>query len=822
MKFQRYAKGYLFLLIGVHIFILVSCGTAQPRQEPASTPTAASETVCAGEKSKTAPLPDSGKTADGDYKDNIIISELCAKNKAGIRDGTGAFSDWIEISNLSGKSVLLADVYITDDPENPKKYKIPERTLEAGGCLLIFASGGVPLRDGEIHAPFKLSAEGETIALYAEEAGLIDSVTYDCLKAGRSLYKNHPGEPMRETCYTTPGYPNTDAGYEAYCNACNAAGPIQINEPLLPQSDGKCYDWVEIKNISSRPVRLNDYYITDKPEQREYTFPDTVLQPGEYFILICSGSEKTDASGYRHAGFSLNAESESLYLYKKQNQELIDWVWIEAVPCGASFGRQEQYGGFFYFTAPSPGRRNSGGVRKVCEEPQATLPEGVYETGGLTVALEASGTIYYTTDGSEPDRSAPKYTGPLLLSKSTVLRAIVYQDGKLPSRIKTCSYLLHSDTTLPVLSLVTKSDNLWSEETGIYVKGKYDNYYQDWERAASLAYFENGSGFALDCGLKMNGSGSRESDAKKSFKVNFRGKYGKSELEYDLFGNGVTSFDSLVLRAGEDYPSSIFRNELFTTFAGRYVPSLLVQTGKYCSLYINGEYFGIYYLQERLNEKYYAEHFGVPEDSVSVSEYKPDEGSDLDQILGFCSSRDLTEPENYRYVQSKIDIESMTDWFILEAYSGNTDVIQNVRYMKSDADGGKWKWAFYDLDWAFYFHKNAFEDLLTENLRETNQIIRPLLKNSEYRVYFLERLAYQIKNTLQNEKILAVIEEYERLLEPEIDRERALWGGSRSGWEQSVAELKAYITEQDRCGELIESITNVLRLTDQEVRKYFG
>lgn len=102
----------------------------------------------------------------------------------------------------------------------------------------------------------------------------------------------------------------------------------------------------------------------------------------------------------------------------------------------------------------------------------------------------------------------------------------------------------------------------------------------------------------------------------------------------------------------------------------------------------------------------------------------------------------------------------------------------------------------YDLDWAFYFHKNAFEDLLTENLRETNQIIRPLLKNSEYRVYFLERLAYQIKNTLQNEKILAVIEEYERLLEPEIDRERALWGGSRSrvGTERRGTESLYYGT----------------------------
>ncbi len=381
---------------------------------------------------------------------------------------------------------------------------------------------------------------------------------------------------------------------------------------------------------------------------------------------------------------------------------------------------------------------------------------------------------------------------------------------------------MNLDTTLPVLSLVTESDNLWSEETGIYVKGKYENYYQDWERDAALSYFDNGNGFNMNCGLKMNGSGSRESDEKKSFKLNFRGKYGKSELEYDLFGNGVTAFDSLVLRAGEDYRYSIFRNELFTTFARRYFPSLIAQCGKYCSLYINGEYFGIYYLQERLNEKFYAEHFNVSEDSVSVSEYKMEEGSDLYQIMQFAEDHDMTNPENYQYIQSKIDIESMTDWFILQAYSGNTDVIQNIRYMKTNVDSGKWKWVFYDLDWAFYFHKNSFEDLLEADLRKTNRMIKPLLLNSQYRNYFLERLAYHIKNTFKNVNVLKIADEYYKLLKPEIEKERAFLGGSQAGWEQSVMELRAYLTEHDRCGELIESITAVLNLTDSEGKRYFG
>lgn len=829
MKAKHWGILSIFLLVTIHIFLFSACGTAAPHRQEAR--------PAGAETSRSSPAPTPGETLKREsgpsptpapeYRNKIIISELCAKNSAGIRDTFGAFSDWIEIANLSAESLTLKNLSITNDETDKKKYRIPECVLEPGKSLLIFASGKNQAANAEFHAPFKLSAEGETISLYTENGDLLDRVTYRHLEENRSLYKNAPGCDMEETCYMTPGFPNTDAGYEAYCRSQKAAGPILIselavtNDTLLKQSDGKCYDWVEIQNISSQPVDIGKYSITDKIDQMKYSFPDLVIEPGGFFVLICSGAEKIDPSGYRHAGFSLNAASESLYLYENKTHTLIDWVHVEKAPYGASYGRKEGQGGFYYFTRPTPGAKNAEGRRKVCEEAKSSIPEGVYGEGTLKIAFQAAGTIYYTTDGSEPDQKSKKYTTPLTVTKSTVIRTIVFQSGQLPSKIKTYSYFIDPDTTLPVLSLVTENDNLWSAETGIYVKGNHENYYQDWERAASLALFENGKGFSMDCGLKMNGSGSRESDEKKSFKVKFRGKYGKKQLEYDLFGNGVTTFDSLVLRAGEDYRSSIFRNELFTTFARKYVPSLLTQAGKYCSLYINGEYFGIYYLQERFDEKYYAEHFDVPEESVSVSEYLPDPNSDLYDVMQFAKRNDMTKAENYRYIRSRIDLESMTDWFILEAYSGNTDAIQNIRYMKSDADGGKWKWAFYDLDWAFYFHKNAFQDLIAANLRETNAIIRPLLKNNEYKHYFLERLAYHIDTTFQEEKILSIIDAYETLLKPEIEKERALWGGSRSGWEQSVAQLRSFVTESDRSAELIESITEVLHLTGDEVRQYF-
>lgn len=761
-----------------------------------------------------------------DYTDKLIISEICPKNEAGILDMAGDFSDWIEITNISDSPLMLDGISITDDADQKNKFIFPKSEIASGESIVIFASGNLSTED-ELHAPFKLPAESGSVYLYDGAQNLIDSVEYKNAQAGHSFYKNACGDKMRETFYITPGYPNTDDGYEAYCRTIQTASPLAIselqvsNDSLLKQNDGKFYDWVEIVNTSKSAVRLSDYYITDKLGKRKYTLPDRTLNSGQYFVIICSGTEKADKSGYYHAGFALNAESESLYLCEKSGDKLIDFVHVEMVPYHGSYGRTiSSAGGFYYYTTPTPGRKNSNGVRKVCYEAESTVPEGIYDNA-VSVGFESEGTIYYTLDGSEPNTNSARYTGPIRLEKTTVIRTVVYKNGAINSRIKTFSYMINENATLPVLSLVTESDNLWSDETGIYVEGNYVNYYQDWEKFASLSYFDKeGNSFNINCGLKMHGGGSRESDRKKSFKVIFRGKYGQSELEYDIFGNGVTSFDSLVLRAGEDAPAAIIRNDLLTTFAEKYFPSLLTQSGKYCLLYINGDFFGIYYLEERFDEKYFAEHFGVSEDSVYMSDAEPNYDSDLYEVMHFANNRDLTAPANYKYVTDRIDIESMTDWFILQAYSGNTDFSSNVRYFKSDeitsasgnnrANDGKWKWAFYDLDWTFYFRQNAFEDMILADVCETNMIIKAMLRNSEYRAYFLERLSYHINNTLKDENILEILDGYASQLRPEIQRERSVWGGTKAGWESSLAALRSYISDYDRGAELLESITNVL------------
>lgn len=585
-----------------------------------------------------------------------------------------------------------------------------------------------------------------------------------------------------------------------------------LNDWYLKQPDGEYYDWVEIKNVSKKDINLSNFIITDKKNKMKYTLPNVVLKPNNLYVVICSDS---------NTGFALNSTSDDLFLYNKSGV-LIDSVHLENIPYGCSYGRMDFEENFYYFTKPTPLAKNASGVRGISSEAISNFTSGVYNIKSLTIELSAKGTIYYTTDGTEPTQKSPVYSKPITIKNNTVIRTLVYEKDKLPSRITTYSYIFNPDTTLPVLSLVTAPDNLWDEEIGIYVKGKYDNYFQDWERPASISYFGDDGTFSLNCGLKLNGEGSRQSDEKKSFKVLFKGKYGASSLKCDLFNNGIDEYDSLVIRAGEDYRYSVFRNEMVVAYAKKFFPSLVTRDGKYCSLFINGEYFGVYYLMERVTEKFISEKYNVEENEVIIEEFSPEKGGELEAIMNFCRSNDMSIKSNYEYITNKIDIESMTDWFILEAYSGNTDVTQNLKYVKL-GNNGKWKWVAHDFDWAFYSHENPFENLLVKSLWYTSYIIKPMLKNNEYKQYFIERLAYHTQNTFKDPaNLINIIDELYNIIEPEIAKERARWGGNIETWNKYVNDIKSYVIDHNRCQELVDSIANVFSLTQDDIKKYFG
>lgn len=797
------------LFIVLLCIIFAACGKSQPAPEATPVPTAAPT---------PQPTPEPTPYISPDA-DKIKISELMVKNDATLLDSDGEFSDWFELVNTSDSPVSLAGWRVSDG-EDKSGWSFPDVTIDAGGYLLVLASSKESAGT-ELHASFSLS-EDETLYLYAPENYLADSAPNVSTMADHSSVRRADGS-FEDCIWPTPGYSNDAEGYELFCAAHTATSPLVINEVMVyndsynRQPDGEYYDWVELKNVSEEPIMLAEYYLSDdKDNPMLWRLPERYLDPGALLVVHCSGNSDLSTSDTVHSNFSLNSTSERLYLTSAAQQRVTDYVWLHDIFKDWTVGRMDGQSGFFYLSSPSPWSGNRGNAyRYISDQPVSLGEDGIYnDVTSVSVELEGSGRIFYTTDGSRPDESSAEYTEPITLDKTTVIRAINVQDGAAPSRAITLSYIINENHTLPVLSLSTDSPSTFS---GIYYnKRKY------YEIPANISYFEDGSSFNIDCGLKMKGWTSLE-NPKKSMGVSFRGCYGDDMLDYDIFGSDVTEFSSLSIRAGQDYPLAIIRNELFQELCLEMGDNVPTQNSKYCILYLNGSYYGIYCLKEDFSKQYYASHNGVKKDDVTMLKSPVALNSEVYQeVFQFCRDNDMSLDENYDHICSVLDIDNVVDWFLIEGYTANSDVNGNMRYFKLN-DGGKWQIAFYDLDWTFNYASNCFTNITDSNREvQVSQLINRLLTNARFREQLLSRYSELVSTTLSNEHVLAKIDELQALLEPEVPRERDQWGSDVDGWHYRLDELRSFITNNDYANYSANKLCSMLGASSEQKMQYFG
>ena len=748
----------------------------------------------------------------------VIISEVQTSNCSAVLDSNGQLCDWVELYNPGKQAIVLDGMFLSDDETDPYKWQINDLTLEAGAYAVIPCTG----KKGNVgEATFALSKSGCTVILSGPVGNRIAQVECPAMEDDFSWQWVGEGAYI-QTTYISPGFENTKDGYYAYRGNQSVMGALAVwevmasNDRYLIQRDGEYHDWIELKNVSDTVIDLADYAISDSSgDQTWFWLPQKQLAPGELVIIICSGN--TELTGnYIHAPFTLNRDT--CWVYVTHNQQgLSDYVRVSGVPLMGSAGRVEGENGVFYFATPTPGKENSQGVTEITVDPFVETPDGIYnDVTDVTVVLSGEGQLYYTLDGSEPTMYSTLYTQPLVLTETTVVRVRSYEEGKLPSNVVTASYIINENHTLPVISIAANPSDIF----GTY--GIYTKYTRDLEIACNLTLYEGDGGFSINCGLEMYGH-TGLTMRKKSFKVNFRSLYGESLLSYPVYGeDGPFLYDALCIRAGQDYPQAIFRDELFTSLCRDMTDDVLAQRNKFCILYINGEYFGIYCMKEAFNEMFYAQNRDVRAESVEIVQAPVVYDSEIHAFMRFLRKADMTLTENYEYACTVFDMDSVIDWMIMEGYCANGDVQQNLRYFRSSDDGNRFQMAFYDLDWSFY-NKQPFREVLS-NERENWQhlmLTQGLMKSPIFRQKFLARLSECMQTTLTNENVLARIEYYYELLAPEVTRERQRWGDTYESWEDDVQILRDYLTERDHLSDIVDRLDRFIDLTQEEIDTYF-
>lgn len=415
--------------------------------------------------------------------------------------------------------------------------------------------------------------------------------------------------------------------------------------------------------------------------------------------------------------------------------------------------------------------------------------------------------IYYTLDGSVPDEHAFLYTTPIaiddatshpnvhfmrtdlsyettmggipyqqpdyLIDKCTVVRA-AYQDmdGNF-NDLKTESYFIGYDqkagyADMNVISIVTDPDNLFDYDDGIYVFGrKFDtepdqdgnpvedhaNFIQhgfEWERPADIQLFnaDRQSVLKQSCGIRIQGGGSR-GGLPKSLNLYARENYGMAKRFYaDLFGTGYMA-DTLTLSAGGQDTVAKFR-DLFV--------STLTRDRNFCTMnyepyvmFLDGEYWGVYWLTERYTDAYLEHYYDVDKDNVLiVKNGVPEEESDEDwsvyiSMMNYLNDTDFSASSNYASLGDVIDLQSCMDYYATEIYiaryldwPGTNEAFWRVRDPVENGgayEDGRWRWMLFDVNTGSFDTEHMASDTLGYAM-EYSPIFHNLCQSDEFKEAF--------------------------------------------------------------------------------------
>lgn len=734
----------------------------------------------------------------------LVISEMLFA-QSGV-PYAGAQTDAVELYNRSGGPVSTAGWYLSDGGD-PYAYPLPEMLLQSGEYLVIPCNQGA--------TGFGLR-EGECLTLTNSLGLCAPPVDWMPSQSGASYYIEYSGQEMSASYGAVSlGFANSAQGAAQYQQSALPQGLhiselLSANSSYIKDSQGKPYDLLELYNASGETLSLTGYALTDNPAKPDkYPLPEISLAAGEYLVLVLS---KDQPAGLDYPVIPMTLSSQGGSLYLCQTGRIVDGVIFPQLPPDMAYGRPVGEAGFSCLLRPTLGKANSTGA-ELSEMPQAVTAQGCYDqVEYLDVVLSGPGPIYYTTNAQAPGENAKLYTGPIRITKTTVIRAQCREPGKQPSQVLDLTYLLNEGDQLSVVTLVADPDALLGGG------GIYYCYWTNREIPATVSLFEaEGGGFTVPCGLRMFGGYTRAYD-KKSFACMFRDRYGAASLQYPLFGEDyLQEFQAMVLRTGgQDSTKGRIRDELITSLVSQYT-DVPVQNYRPVTLYLNGKFWGVYFVREKVNENFVAAHYNARPEEVNL-QYGNGTDPEYKALIRYVNTHDMTQQEHYDYVAARIDIDEFIDFHAAQVWTGNVDM-GNIKYFK--LPGGKWTWVLYDTDLALTV---ANYDSVAEQFNPagngssdlfSTELICGLLKNHQFREKFLRRLAWQQENIWNVPQLMERIDYLEATVRPDMERDIARWGESQSLWNAKLSYLR-YVVE-NRSQHFYGYIRRYFNLTDSEM-----
>jgi hypothetical protein len=647
------------------------------------------------------------------------------------------------------------------------------------------------------------------------------------------------------------------------------------NWKLTPDNYDKHEDWIELYNNSSLPVNLGGWGLTDdETDLQKWSFPaGASLQPNSFLIVWCSKRNEA-VGGHYHSNFSLTqTKGDDKIVLSQPTGTIVDAIAVAKTQVHQSWCRKTDGANTWAICAePTPGSSNNSSVQfsSFATRPVMSLAAGFY-IGTQTVSItspDANVQLRYTTNGTEPTQNSTLYSGPVTITKTTVLKARAFSSNPAvyPSLVEFNTYFINESFSLVVMSVAADSVlDLANGEKSIHPVGSIEYFDQNKTRKARSYGELNSHGQdswvndqrSLDW-VSRDEMGYTNAIREKLFKISDRDEYQRVILR----ASGDDNYPGNFLPSHEG--CAHIRDEYCQTLAKLGGLKLDVRSSERMIVFLNGEYWGVYGLREYPDDHDYTEeYYNQGKYDIQVletwgdtwAEYGGEKAfDDWRPLQKFILENDMSIPANYEQVKEQLNVTSLCDYFICGLNFVASDWINyNTAWWRGTNPAGehkKWGYMLWDFDATFNYYINysgvpntnsdalpcdidQISDYIQNDFFEFFQndtclifgtdtfclrsdgkhdlIFRKLQEeNPEFRQLYYSRQA-DLQNTVFScENMLHVLDSMVAVIDPEMTRHAQRWGGSYGDWKQNVTRLRNFITE--RCTLLDDGMVQCFEL----------
>jgi len=509
--------------------------------------------------------------------------------------------------------------------------------------------------------------------------------------------------------------------------------------------------------------------------------------------------------------------------------------------------------------------------------PVFSVPEGIYDQPfELEIRAPDDYIVFYTTDGSIPTVRSKKYKKAItidphknlnknILSIATSLlwfpsqgqqnhsvpvRARCFKNNVGYGKVKNVIY--HNPTIkqhagFQAVHILIDADSLFSQERGIYVLGekfysnktrvaadafKVNNWHKisanyhergkNWIRPAEFIFMDLSGKtlFEQTVNIALFGGISRALP-QKSFKIMADSIRGDNYIHYPFFHDlQYNTYKNLILRGSSNDHNVIFRDILVQQIAKN--AGINIQEYVPVVVYINGNYWGIHNIREKIDENYFAMRYGSCLDAIDILAYKGNKIElkygqiqslqSFDELINYITDNFFDDEKSYQYVCSQMDIDNFIDYMIVETFFANSDWPNNnvrsyrIRHqtdmmMDKNIEAGKWRWQIVDFDWSMDLSPSInMIERITENY--TGHYITPmflsLMGNAEFKEKFIKRYEFIIHHYFISDNMLRQFEYFEEKYQYEMERQIARWRRPilTHTWQKDLRHIKRFLRER--------------------------